>query len=213
MHWVEYKGRVPASTAPIRVWRPFDSVHSEGWRYTCPNPMLTYDLKDGITFSVAVLGAVLGVINTWHGFNQSKVKLRVIPKYAFSGDGGDEGVYHATISLERTGFPKEGEMGCIEVTNLSAFPVNISEIGFTVRGHPRKDERVFVKTPITLDGKTFARRLESRASVHGHFALNKLTPDIRKAYAVTDCGEVAYGTSPALKEIVSRLRESSSINT
>ena len=97
-------------------------------------------------------------------------------------------------------------MGCIEVLNLSAFPVSIHEIGFTMGGDPRKEPRFSIAQPITTDHQPFARTLEPRRSVTGYFELRHLSPNIEKAYAMTECGEVAYGTSPALLQIQQRLR-------
>jgi hypothetical protein len=34
------------------------------------------------TTSVAVVGAVLGIINTWHGLDKSRMKLKVVPAHA-----------------------------------------------------------------------------------------------------------------------------------
>jgi hypothetical protein len=39
-----------------------------------------FDLKDVIIISIAALGAVLGIINTWHALDQRRVRLRVVPK-------------------------------------------------------------------------------------------------------------------------------------
>src|SRR5215469_11750339 len=162
--------------------------------------MLTYYLKDGVTLAVAVLGAGLGIINTWHALNQRRVKLKVTPKYAFFQP---DGVLQSVRPIGRNG-PTDAEMGCIEVVNLSAFPVGLGEMGFTVAGDPRKHARLFIGQPDTVDGKTFFRRLEPRETVTGYFDLKMLRPDIKKAYVVTDCGEVEYGTSPALEEIINR---------
>ena len=144
-----------------------------------------FDLKDVITLSLAALGAVLGIINTWYALDQRRLRLRVVPKLAYPFVGGDFG---------RT-------MGCIEVVNLSAFPVSISEIGFTVEGDPRRKKRLAITEPVTTDHQPIARTLQPRHSVTGYFDLDGMVPEIRKAYVRTDCGEVAYGVSPALKQI------------
>jgi hypothetical protein len=39
-------------------------------------------LLQGVTLAIAVLGAALGVINTWHALDRTRVKLRVRPKHA-----------------------------------------------------------------------------------------------------------------------------------
>jgi hypothetical protein len=35
-----------------------------------------------VTFGLAVLGAVLGIVNTWHALDRSRVKLKVQPAMA-----------------------------------------------------------------------------------------------------------------------------------
>jgi hypothetical protein len=146
--------------------------------------------KDIFTISCAVIGAVLGIINTWNGLNQRRVKLKVVPKIAYPvSHAGDIGP----------------EMGCIEVTNLSAFPVTVRDIGFTIDGDPRKKTRAAILEPLVQDGGPWPRRLEARASVSLYFDWSHLKRDIRKAYALTDCGEVAYGNSPALKSMRKKL--------
>jgi hypothetical protein len=42
---------------------------------------INFNLTQAITLSVAVLGAVLGVINTWQGLNKSRLKLKVKPAH------------------------------------------------------------------------------------------------------------------------------------
>ena len=142
--------------------------------------------KDIFTLSCAVIGAVLGILNTWNGLNQRRVKLKVLPKVAYP--------------INHTGeFGRK--MGCIEVTNLSAFAFTISDVGFTINGDPRKKKRAAIIRPILHDGGAWPRRLDPRSSVTVYFDLSRLAKEIHKAYAITDCGEVAYGESPALKSL------------
>jgi hypothetical protein len=147
-----------------------------------------FSTKDIFTISCAVVGAVLGVINTWNGISQRKVRLRVVPKIAFP-------VSHSG---------RLDEMGCIEVLNLSTFPLTVTEVGFTIDGDPRKKTRAAIVQPLIHDGKPWPRRLEARESVTAYFNFANLSHKIRKAYVKTDCGEVAYGKSPALQTIRAR---------
>ena len=145
---------------------------------------MSFDLlpwMDYVTLAIAALGAGLGIINTWHGLNQRRMKLMVVPKVAYLPSHGSE------------------EMGCINVTNLSAFPVTIREVGFTIDGDPRKKARAAIPQPIVMDGDPWPRRLEARTSVSLFFDWTNLKHGIKKAYALTDCGNVAYGDSPALR--------------
>lgn len=128
------------------------------------------------------VGAVLGVINTWHGLDKSKVKLVVQPAHAIPIGGANPNLNF-----------------CISITNLSAFAVTVNEVG--VFYHGTKQRGTFVM-PITHDGGAWPRRLEPRTSVtiYGQ----RPTPTqgrIKTAYAKTACGVTATGTSGALKQI------------
>lgn len=139
-----------------------------------------------MTIGVAAVGAVLGIMNTWNAISQRRVRLRVRPLKVKSATNG-------------------ASMFCIEVANLSGFAVTVTDIGFTTgwRGisAPR---RLAVLQPIMMDGKPWPRRLESRESASFYFHPRELVRHrkrIGKAYARTACGEAAYGTSPALKQL------------
>jgi hypothetical protein len=143
-----------------------------------------------ITLAVAVLGAVLGIINTCHALSRSRLKLRVLPAHAIPIGSAD-----ARINFS------------IEVTNLSEFAVTIREAGFLLEG---TEARASMIRPILLDGGTWPRRLEPRTSVTAYAIvappLNN-GPRIRCAYARTDCGRQRTGNSPALDQIAGRVAE------
>jgi hypothetical protein len=136
-----------------------------------------------ITLAIAVLGAVLGVINTWHSLDKSRVKLRVVPAHAIPVGGMNPELQF-----------------CIEVTNLSAFAVTVYDVGVLYEG---TDQRGSIIRPIIVDGGPWPRRLEPRSSVTAYGA----KPDsprknrIKCAYAKTQCGCMATGTSGALRQI------------
>jgi hypothetical protein len=141
-------------------------------------------LFQGSTLAIALLGAVLGVINTWRGLDQSRVKLRVVPAHAIP-----VGAVDPSIDF------------CIEVTNLSAFPVTLREIGLLFRG--AEERAVFTINPLLLDGGPWPRRLEPRSSVtvYGHKPDARFAQHVRCAYAKTECGVTETGTSGALRQI------------
>jgi hypothetical protein len=138
------------------------------------------------TIICAVIGAVLGIINTYYAFVQRRVRLRVVPKVGcFVYPAGQFGP----------------DIGCIEITNLSTFPVTVADVGFTIKGDPRKNPRAQIIQPIIHDGGSWPRRLEARTSVTVYFELLPLRQHkIKKAYAMTDCGNVGFGESPASRE-------------
>ena len=102
-------------------------------------------IVEGITLAIAVLGAVLGLINTWDALDKSRVKLRVRPMQAIPVGATDP----------RLTF-------CIEVTNLSAFAVTVHDVGVFYKGTENRGACV---QPVLLDGKGWPRRLEPRSSV------------------------------------------------
>jgi len=138
---------------------------------------------EGITLSIAVLGAALGLINTWHTLDRSRVKLRVRPKHAVPVGGASPDLRF-----------------CIEVTNLSAFPVTIEEAGLL---HAGTKSRSAYAIPVLIDGGSWPRRLEPRSSVtvYGERPTALRGHPIRCAYARTACGVVRNGNSPALKQL------------
>jgi hypothetical protein len=136
-----------------------------------------------ITLAIAVLGAVLGIINTWHGLDKSRVKFKVVPAHAIPVGG-------MNTALDF----------CIEVTNLSTFAVTVDDVGVFYHG---TDSRGSIVQPVLIDGGAWPRRLEPRSSVSVYFQRPISTPDhqIRCAYARTACGVTKTGTSGALKQV------------
>ena len=144
-----------------------------------------FTIIDGIILSIAVLGAVLGVLNTFRNFDRDRVKLKVIPKQAFPvGTSFDD-----RVRL------------CINVTNLSTFPLTITDVGILFRG--TKERGVVIK-PI-INGGEFPRKLEPRTSFTAYLHPEALHENkghsIRCVYALTDCGVMVKGNSPALKQL------------
>lgn len=147
-------------------------------------------VMDAITLGIAVLGAVLGVMSMWRDIDRDRVKLRVSPKWAEVHAPGED----PTPRL------------CIEVLNLSAFPVTVCEVGLTMRG---LEGRLVFITPILYDRKPWPRRLEPREAVSVYcspqVAQQKEMLLARKAYAKTECGFVRTGSSPALANYLAEI--------
>jgi len=151
----------------------------------------------GITLALAIIGAVFGLIgtvlslvNTWRLFDRDRVKLRVVPKFAI-GVGALAGERFVSIS----------------VTNLSAFPVTISEVGFRMNG---TTDRIAILAPRISDGGTLPRRMDSRTTCSFQMELHGFNPAqfvmIRCAYVETDCGVSVDADSPALQSLVKQAR-------
>lgn len=137
-----------------------------------------------ITLAIALLGAVLGIINTWNALDTRRVKMKVIPKLAEF-------------------LPSGGKTICIEVVNLSAFPITVCQVGFLKRW---SSVRGAIIRPIILDDGDFPRRLEPRSAFTAYTKGLLENPvelrNIRCAYAETECGTVRKGHSGALKSAV-----------
>lgn len=145
--------------------------------------MESVTVVQAVTMAVAVLGAVLGIINTWHMIDRSRVKLRVRPAHAIP-----------------IGNVNESLTFCIEVTNLSAFPVTVRDVGVFYHG---TNHRGAYAPPVLIDSGGWPRRLEPRSSVtvYGQKPDGSKEQPIKCAYAKTECGVTQTGTSPALKQI------------
>ncbi|MCD8493180.1 MAG: MotA/TolQ/ExbB proton channel family protein [Geovibrio sp.] len=128
---------------------------------------------------VGSLGAVLGIINTFNTLNNNKVKMRVTPA-------------HAIIPQSNVNF-------CIEVLNMSSFPITICEIGFLL-----KNGKKALVSASNFSSVAIPAKLHSRESTTCYFRLVDLGFNpafIKTAYARTSCDVMAEGTSEALKQI------------
>lgn len=145
--------------------------------------MEAFSWNESITLGVALLGAALGILNTWQSLSASRVRLRVRPAHAIA-------------------VPTGQNLFSIEVVNLSNFAVTVDDVGFTLGGNTVKGTRAAIPQPILIDGGRWPRRLESREAVSVYFDhLDMIGRRIGRAYASTACGETAYGTSPALEQV------------
>jgi hypothetical protein len=166
------------------------------WPRKHPNPKPTWmaiamkftsaslDLKDLITFGIALIGAVLGIMNMWRSISHDKPKIKVTPKRAYPVGGADP-----RIDI------------CIEAVNLGAVAVTVYELGLFHHGTPTRSPFI---PPIIIDGGSWPRRLEPRTSVTVYCQSARIDArkyPIRCAYALTDCGLTFKGNSEALTEI------------
>lgn len=147
--------------------------------------------RDYLTFAAAMIGAVLGIMNTWNAVDQRRVRLRITPKHVLS---------------------VRGRSFAIEGINLSAFPVTIDEVGFEIKGQGvTKRSRAVVAYPELPDGKPWPRRLEPREDVSACLSVAHLSiyrgKKIGRAYATTACDVTRYGSSPALAQLREELRK------
>lgn len=136
--------------------------------------------KDSITLITAVtgasfglLGAVLGVMNTWRAFDRDRIRIRVEPAF-----------FVRTNGIERI----DGYR--LTITNLSYIPVTITQVGFTMRD----GKNLFtLLTPIDC---TLPQRMEARTRLTASIPESDFRDllNIRHAYASTACGKRFTGS-------------------
>ena len=147
----------------------------------------SFTLINAITLSIAVLGAVLGIMNTWRNINRDKVKIQVVPKQAIPAGA----VSHHPINL------------CIDITNFSTFPLTIVEVGVLYYGTSARGASI---DPIIYNGGPLPRKLEPRTSVSTYLPLEIVSErdghSVKCVYATTDCGVTIKGKSPALEQLI-----------
>ncbi|MGD0540449.1 MAG: hypothetical protein ABSB33_02915 [Tepidisphaeraceae bacterium] len=161
----------------------------------------------GVTLGIALLGAVLGIINTWKALDKDRVKIRVVPKIAFFACANNLILRNRDLERARVRRPKDApEMLSIQVVNLSSFEVTVSDVGFGKVGQLRQ----FIFQPTLTNGKSLPYRLSPREAITALADPGaKLDPALLTkavAYVKTDCGKVRYGTSPIFKEYAKNLR-------
>jgi hypothetical protein len=145
----------------------------------------------GITLAVALVGAVLGVINTWHHLSKDAVRLKILPAHALPVGHGGAGEWTLSIG----------------VINLSAFSVTVDEVGLEL---VTKERLINTPTTTTNHGPLPVRLEPREALTVLCFPALKIDPRlaaVRAAYARCQCGTVCYGNSPALRQLVQRARE------
>jgi hypothetical protein len=150
-----------------------------------------------VTLAIAVLGAVLGIINTWQSIDQNRVKLRVSVRLGYF-----------FVGTHRTADPQP--QVAIEIMNRSPFALTIAQVGFQMRG---SDNLLALIDPILPDGGKMPRRMEPRSAFTAYFSpeasQNLPSQSVSRAYANTDSGEVAYSSRTALRKLLRSLADRS----
>jgi len=146
------------------------------------------------TFILAVIGSILGVVGSFLGvinfilsLSKSRVRLKVFPKI--------------TVFLENKNQKTELiQRVCVEVLNLSEFPISISEAGFIMR-RPRNVKVTFLDKKLAHGG-TLPKRMDPRTSITiYHPNPNFFKTDAHKisgAFVITECGKEIKGKNKML---------------
>ena len=140
---------------------------------------------------VAVVSLVINYLQFQRSRDRDRIRLKVVPVQIF-GTGG------------LRGYDSVG----IQVTNLSSFPVVVSEVGFELRD---SDSRWALLDPKPMSNVKYPCELASRRSATFNFPhnahRNPKMATVTRAYARTECGNTVTGISGALKSLVAQARE------
>lgn len=147
-----------------------------------------------ITIIIAVIGAVLGVLNTWQNYRKEQIKLIVNPSNIN---------VHYMNSNEMVDELKIG----IEVVNISSFPVTLVQLGFAKFYRFTNKLKGSKSIPLhfkNFENKKLPHRLDSLDSVT--FYLDKeylvrkdLFENDKYAFAQIASGKFFKGTSKSFK--------------
>ena len=133
--------------------------------------MDTKDVLSWGTLAIAVLGAVLGLLNTWRALSGDRVRLRT----------------RLVVEVP------SGLLLGLEVVNLSSFPITLAEVGVIYRGAGRKGELLNYGK---VDGVALPVRIEARDMVR--VASDFLPKDYsrhHRFFATSACGSTCI-TAP-----------------
>lgn len=159
-----------------------------------------------VTFGIALLGAVLGVINTWRALWRDRVRLRVVLVLHTGGEADAYGTKRRSHTEFVNGLDvtPDGMVG-VRVTNLGFLEVTIGDLGFTPSGFiARRLRSRLQRASIKGDAageKSLPKLLKPRESMTiwvGPYVVEQIAARLsvaRRVYATTDCGVTAYGTS------------------
>ena len=161
---------------------------------------------------VGMVGAVLGIFNTWVAHSRNRVRLRVVPGVEWRDEV--QGLSVITINdyvAEKRWNGQPPRWIGIEIINLSTFAVTIDDVGFG----RYEGLRASITKPIVNPQRTMPVRLESRESTRITAPANQVfgedTLVQQLAYARTACGKVVYGRSPALQRLFMTLLNKASV--
>lgn len=138
------------------------------------------------TLAIAAVGAVLGVINTWNAISDRRPRARV--RFLNLYD---------VPNVEHFGYS-------IEVTNLSTFPLTISEVGLSLSPWWKRDIERLLLRPDGRVGPSTPIKLEPREQADFRFIgrfRGKPPKPIQAVYAKTACGVIFRSNSALVKSI------------
>lgn len=143
-----------------------------------------------IAIMLGLIGTALGIINSCLQLNARRVRLRVTPVLG-------RGVGAAPL-------PHDRACPGVEVVNLSAFPVTVSDVGLCSKRKRRTRKGTF-SPGVFSNGQGLPQRLEPREgfTVYVLDRPEQMEP-MHYAYVQTTCGVMRFGRSKALDGFMKR---------
>jgi hypothetical protein len=130
-----------------------------------------------MTLAIAIVGAVLGIINTWRSIDRDRMKLRVSMSLSYPTGAFIDWETRPHLS--------------IEVINQSPFELTIAQVGILQDG----GSEFALFNPLITDGTRLPRRMVPRSSFTAHVPLlgsMSFLRIVKRTYARTDAGETVY---------------------
>ena len=147
-------------------------------------------LQTIITVALGAIGTTLGVVNFIRDIMSSRVRLR-IRCYPFA-------ILQPGNILDN--------IGCVEVVNLSSFPVTLKEVAFEPR--VRQSGRFTVRNDGCLNDKRLPVRIDPRDSVQIIYkdknSLETMVKQSRRVIAETACGKICFGKLKHYHDIIKK---------
>lgn len=138
------------------------------------------NITEIITLSIACIGALLGIINTYVSLRKDKVRLKITPMWVTD-------LFHTEIG--------------IKIINLSQFPIVIENVGFTLS----TKQSLYIMEYFLASG-SLPQEIKSRDNIQINILLGTIAQEefrkVRKAFVNTADGSIFYGKSSALKQMV-----------
>ncbi len=166
------------------------------------------DIGRAVTLGIALLGAVLGVINTCWALWRDRVRIKVTPVLMTRVQDGINGQEMVGLTrYARDNLDADSVIG-VQVVNLGVVECTVVAVGINPDGWPRRwnprRRRVSAFPGDAMSQVRLPVRLAPRSGFtiwcpFNGKALDAFLPPRSVCFASTACGIVVFGNSPALR--------------
>ncbi len=156
-------------------------------------------VREIITFTIAAVGAVLGVINLWLTWKRERLRLKVVPK-SFFGVSSESGTPDPDFYFTTSKGEKLPKYLCVDAIN-KGIATTVTEVGFLLRG---TSDRFVITDQFPPRRIQIPFRLEPHSSVtvYADAFEPEVLPELAKikcAYATVASGKCFTGRSQTLR--------------